>query len=262
MDALLDGLGRLIAKKRELKQAAMQQLLTGRTRLQGFGPTKSFKRYAYGSIPDDWALMPLSSAGTMNGRIGWQGLKQREFTDDPEDPYLITGMNFRDGRIQWEDVYHIPMARYKQAPEIQLRSGDVLMTKDGTIGKLLFVDEVPYPGMASLNSHLLVFRPATGRFVPKFLFYQLASPSFAQHIELHKSGTTFFGLTQAATGKYPMVLPSNAEQSAVAQALTDMDAELAALETRHSKTRDLKQAMIQELLTGKTRLIQLEVAHV
>ena len=113
------------------------------------------------------------------------------------------------------------------------------MTKDGTIGKLLFVDEVPYPGMASLNSHLLVFRPATGRFVPKFLFYQLASPSFAQHIELHKSGTTFFGLTQAATGKYPMVLPSNAEQSAVAQALTDMDAELAALETRHSKTRDL-----------------------
>lgn len=261
VDALLGGLDRLIAKKRDLKQAAMQQLLTGRTRLQGFGPTKSFKRYAYGAIPDDWELMSLSLAGTMNGRIGWQGLKQREFTDDPEDPYLITGMNFKDGRIQWEDVYHIPMARYKEAPEIQLRSGDVLMTKDGTIGKLLFVDEVPYPGTASLNSHLLVFRPAAGRFVPKFLFYQLAAPPFAQHIELHKSGTTFFGLTQAATGKYPMVLPSNAEQSAIAQALTDMDVELASLETRRAKTHDLKQAMMQELLTGKTRLVPAGAVH-
>jgi type I restriction enzyme S subunit len=80
VDALLDGLERLIAKKRDLKQAAMQQLLTGLTRLKGFGPTKSFKPFVYGSIPDDWTTMPLSIAGTVNGRIGWHGLKQREFT--------------------------------------------------------------------------------------------------------------------------------------------------------------------------------------
>lgn len=260
VDALLGGMDRVITKKRELRQAAMQQLLTGKTRLQGFGPTKSFARFAYGSIPDDWTTMPLSVAGTMNGRIGWQGLKQREFTDNPDDPFLITGMNFKDGRIRWEDVYHIPMTRYKEAPQIQLRPGDVLMTKDGTIGKLLFVESIPYPGLASLNSHLLVLRPAAGRFVPRFLFYQLSSPPFAQHIELHKSGTTFCGLTQTATGKYPVVLPSIAEQTAIAEVLRDMDAEIATLEERRDKTRGLKQAMMQELLTGKTRLVQPEAA--
>ena len=195
----------------------------------------------------------------MSGRISWQGLKQREFTDNPDDPFLITGINFKDGRIRWEEVYHIRMKRYNEDPEIQLRPGDVLITKDGTIGKLLFVDEIPHPHMASLNSHLLVLRPAAGRFVPKFLFYQLASPPFAQHIELHKSGTTFFGLTQAATGKYPIVLPPIYEQTAIAQALTNMDAELSALEASRDKARALKQAMMQELLTGRTRLLATEV---
>jgi type I restriction enzyme S subunit len=129
------------------------------------------------------------------------------------------------------------------------------MTKDGTIGKLLYVDYIPNPGRASLNSHLLVFRPIANQYNPKFLFYQLGSPTFAQHIELHKSGTTFFGLSQTATGKYPTILPTLAEQTAIAELLTEMDAELAALEQRLEKTRALKQAMMQELLTGKTRLI-------
>lgn len=255
VDGLLGGLDRFIAKKRALKQAAMQQLLTGQTRLPGFGPTASFKAYAFGSIPDDWDVKPLKSVSTMNGRIGWQGLKQEEFTMSPNDPFLITGMNFKDGKIRWDEVYHIPEKRYLEAAPIQLRPNDVLMTKDGTIGKLLYVDYIPHPGRASLNSHLLVFRPIAGQYNPKFLFYQLSSPTFAQHIELHKSGTTFFGLSQTATGKYPTILPGLPEQTAIAEVLTDMDAELAALEQRREKTRALKQAMMQELLTGRTRLI-------
>jgi type I restriction enzyme S subunit len=255
VDALLVGLDRLIAKKRDLKEGAMQQLLTGQTRLAGFGPTKRFKQFDYGVIPEDWEVKPFWKVSSMNGRIGWQGLKQEEFTQRPDDPFLITGMNFKDGRIRWAEVYHIPTKRYLEAQEIQLRVGDVLMTKDGTIGKLLFVDQIPYPGKASLNSHLLVFRPLQNHYDPKFLFYQLGSPQFARHVDLHKSGSTFFGLTQAATGTYPMVLPSLPEQTAIATTLSDMDAEISALEARHNKTRDLKQAIMQELLTGKTRLV-------
>jgi len=99
VDALVSALDQLIAKKRDLKQAAMQQLLTGHTRLPGFGPTASFKEHSFGSIPDDWDVKPLKSVSTMNGRIGWQGLKQEEFTLSPSDPFLITGMNFKDGKI-------------------------------------------------------------------------------------------------------------------------------------------------------------------
>ncbi len=255
VDALLSGLDRLIAKKRDLKQASMQQLLTGQTRLKGCGPTKGFKQYDYGIIPDDWSVRPFNKVSSMNGRIGWQGLKQDEFTENPDDPFLITGMNFKDGRIRWGEVYHIPTKRYQEAPDIQLQVGDVLATKDGTIGKLLFVDHIPNPGKASLNSHLLVFRPLNQQYDPKFLFYQLGSPAFVRHIELHKSGSTFFGLTQAATGKYPVVIPSLPEQTTIAAALSDMDAELAALEARRDKIHALKQGMMQELLTGRTRLL-------
>jgi type I restriction enzyme, S subunit len=255
VNGLLGGLELLIAKQHDLKQAVMQQLLTGQTRVKGFGPTKAFKRFDYGFIPDDWSVRPFGKVSTMSGRIGWQGLKQDEFTENPDDPFLITGMNFKDGRIRWEEVYHIPMKRYQEAAAIQLKTGDVLITKDGTIGKLLFVDAIPYPGMASLNSHLLVFRPIERQYDPKFLFYQLGSPTFARHVELHKSGSTFFGLTQAATAKYPVVLPSLSEQTAIVEVLTEMDVELAALEQRREKTHALKQAMMQQLLTGKIRLI-------
>jgi len=259
--ALMGALDRLIGKKRELKQASMQQLLTGQTRLPGFGPTVKFKQHIYGSIPDDWNVKPLKLVSTMSGRIGWQGLQQGEFTENPDDPFLITGMNFKDGKIRWDEVYHIPTKRYLEAPPIQLRLNDILMTKDGTIGKLLYVDVIPYPGKASLNSHLLVFRPIGGQYEPKFLFYQLGSPAFAQHVELHKSGSTFYGLTQDATGKYPVVLPSVSEQTAIAEVLAEMDAELASLEQRREKTRALKQGMMQELLTGRTRLVSPKESH-
>lgn len=261
VDALLGALDRLIAKKRELKRAVMQQLLSGQTRLPGFGPTMKFKQYAYGLIPTDWDVKLLKSVSTMNGRIGWQGLQQDEFTENPDDPFLITGMNFKNGKIRWDEVYRIPIKRYLEAPPIQLRPNDILMTKDGTIGKILYVDAIPYPGKASLNSHLLVFRPISGQFEPKFFFYQLGSLAFAQHVELHKSGSTFFGLTQNATGKYPAILPSAAEQSAIAEVLSDMDADLSMVEVRREKTSALKLCMMQELLTGRTRLVAPEMAH-
>ena len=91
-------------------------------------------------IPSNWSLNKFKRVSYMKGRIGWQGLKQSEFLENKDLPYLITGMNFKDGKIRWDEVYHITNERYDEAPEIQLKEGDVLMTKDGTIGKLLFVN--------------------------------------------------------------------------------------------------------------------------
>jgi type I restriction enzyme, S subunit len=240
-DALLEALDCLIAKKRDLKQATMQQLLTGKTRLPGF--------------TGEWEVKPLKGISTMHGRIGWQGLKQEEFTTNDSDPFLITGMNFKEGKIRWKEVYHIPDNRYQEDKNIQLKDGDILITKDGTIGKLLYVENIPFPGKASLNSHLLVFRPLNGAYNPKFLFYQLSSKHFADYVDLNKSGSTFFGITQEAVGNYQAYLPSLSEQTAIAQILSDMDTEIAALEQRRDKTRALKQGMMQELLTGRIRLI-------
>ncbi|UKO98342.1 restriction endonuclease subunit S [Nostoc sp. UHCC 0870] len=206
-------------------------------------------------IPEDWIIKPLKTVSSMNGRIGWQGLKQEEFTFNEGDPFLITGMNFKDGKIRWGEVYHIPEKRYQEAKNIQLKEDDILMTKDGTIGKLLYVENIPFPGKASLNSHLLVFRPLNHTYEPKFLFYQLSSKQFADYVDLNKSGSTFFGITQEAIGNYKAYLPSLPEQKAIAQILSDMDAEITALEQKRDKYKAIKQGMMQELLTGKTRLI-------
>jgi len=89
---------------------------------------------------------------------------------------------------------------------------------------------------------------------PKYLYYQLASRRFRDFVELSKSGTTFFGLSQAAVAAYPVLLPPLAEQVRIATVLSDMDAEIAALESRLAKARNIKQGMMQELLSGRIRL--------
>ncbi|MFA5055592.1 MAG: restriction endonuclease subunit S [Dehalococcoidia bacterium] len=205
-------------------------------------------------IPSEWQEKPLREISLMHGRIGWQGLTQAEFTSNAEDPFLITGVDFRDGGIDWDTAYHVSHERYDVAPQIQLRSGDVLMTKDGTIGKMLYVEHIPYPGLATLNSHLLVLRPIHNSYIPSFLFYQMLSRRFSEYIEQNKSGSTFFGLSQEATGRYMTLLPPLAEQEAIAAALSDADALIEALEQLIAKKRQIKQGAMQELLTGKRRL--------
>jgi type I restriction enzyme, S subunit len=215
----------------------------------------SYKQTEVGIIPEDWSIQPLLDISTMHGRIGWQGLKQSEFTMNTEDPFLITGMNFKDGDIRWDEVYHIPVKRYEEAKQIQLRNDDVLITKDGTIGKTLYIDAIPFPGKASLNSHLLVFRPLGNRYIPKYLYYQLNSQTFLNHVEQEKSGSTFFGITQEAMGKFQIPLPpTEAEQTAIAEALSDADALIAGLEKLIAKKRNIKQGAMKLLLTGKKRL--------
>jgi type I restriction enzyme S subunit len=234
MDSLIEGLEKLLVKKRNIKQGAMQELLTPK---------------------EGWNFKPLCEVSYMKGRIGWQGLKQSEFTMISDQPFLITGMNFKDGSIRWNEVYHVPEERYEIAKDIQLRKGDVLMTKDGTIGKLLYVSIIPYPYKATLNSHLLLFRPLYGSYNPKFLYYQLSSKSFKNFIEIRKSGTTFFGISQESVGEYHMFLPKLEEQNFIANTLTAMDNEITQLETQLSKYKNIKTGMMQELLTGKKRLV-------
>ncbi len=215
---------------------------------------EGFKKTEVGAIPIDWKFKPLKVVSSMSGRIGWQGLKQEEFTFNSRDPYLITGMNFKDGKIRWEEVYHIPEKRYQEAKNIQLKKDDILMTKDGTIGKLLYVEDIPFPSKASLNSHLLVFRPLNYSYYPKFLFYQLSSKQFLDYVDLNKSGSTFFGITQEAIGNYKAYLPPLPEQRTIALSLSDTDALIAACDRAITKKRNIKQGAMQQLLTGKMRL--------
>lgn len=239
VDALLSSLDALIAKKRDIKQAAMQQLLTGKTRLPGFGGA--------------WVTQKLGDVATLKARIGWQGLTTAEYLD-AGDYYLVTGTDFTNGRIDWEHCHYVTQSRYNQDQYIQIRPRDVLVTKDGTIGKVALVDKLDRP--ATLNSGVFVIRPKNDGFEPEFFYFLLMSRAFDEFLSQLSAGSTINHLYQKDFVGFTYQLPlMKEEQIAVAKILSDIDAELSTLETQRKKTKLLKQGMMQELLTGKTRLV-------
>jgi type I restriction enzyme S subunit len=249
IDDLIKQKERLIELLKEKRQAVINTAVT-----KGLDPKVKMKESGIkwlNEIPAKWILKKLSYNTYMKGRIGWQGLKHEEFTE--VGPYLITGMNFKDGVIRWDEVYHITQERYNEAPEIQLHIGDVLMTKDGTIGKLLFIDKLPAP--ASLNSHLLVLRPTDNSYLPKYFYYQLMSDWFLIHIELNKTGTTFYGITQEAVGRYKMLLPPIEEQQKIVDYidhwLNKYENTKEQLFTQIEKLKEYRKSLISEAVTGK-----------
>ncbi len=238
VDALIGALEKLIAKKRDLKQAAMQQLLTGQKRLPGFH--------------GEWEILIMAEKSTLKARIGWQGLTTAEYLPTGEY-YLVTGTDFVGGRVNWATCCFVDASRYVQDKNIQLKPRDILLTKDGTIGKVGFVDALPGP--ATLNSGVFVIRPKGDAYDPLFFYYILTSRVFEDFLAQLQAGSTISHLYQKDFVNFRFRAPSVPEQTAIADVLSDMDAEIAALEQRLAKTRALKQGMMQELLTGRIRLV-------
>lgn len=239
VDALIAALDRLIAKKRDIKQAAMQELLTGKRRLPGFS--------------GEWVMKRLGDSSILKARIGWQGLTTAEYLDSG-DYYLVTGTEFKDAYIDWSSCHFVDESRYKQDKNIQLKEHDVLVTKDGTIGKVALISSLPKP--ATLNSGVFVIRPIDNAFHPDFFYYLLCSNSFIEFLVQLSAGSTINHLYQKDFVSFTYKTPATiGEQIAIAAILSDMDAEIAALEARRDKTRALKQGMMQELLTGRIRLV-------
>lgn len=231
-DALIESLELLITKKRQIKQGAMQELLCPK---------------------DGWNEKKLGSTATLKARIGWQGLTTAEYLETG-DYYLVTGTDFKGGYIDWDHCPCVEESRYKQDKNIQLKPHDVLVTKDGTIGKVALVNHLNKP--ATLNSGVFVIRPIDGAFNPDFFFYLLCSNVFSEFLAQLSAGSTINHLYQKDFVTFKYKTPGTLEeQIAIATILSDMDAEIASLETKICKTRQLKQGMMHNLLTGRIRLI-------
>lgn len=239
VDALLAAQDALIAKKRAIKQGAMQELLTGKRRLPGFS--------------GEWLFQRLGTAAVLKARIGWQGLTTAEYLDSG-DYYLVTGTDFLEGKIDWANCACVTKSRYDQDPYIQIFPRDVLVTKDGTIGKIAIVDTIDKPG--TLNSGVFVVRPKGCSFVPEFFYYLLQSEVFDKFLAQLSAGSTINHLYQKDFVGFAYQLPPTAEeQIAIAEVLRDMDSEIADLEAKRSKSALLKHGMMQALLTGRIRLV-------
>jgi type I restriction enzyme S subunit len=221
MDTLISGLDDLIAKKRDIKQATMQQLLTGKTRLPGFSGDWEVKRL--GDVADclDNLRIPLNEA-------------QRQ---SMKGDYPYCGAN---GVLGFVDRYVID-------------DDIILMAEDGGYFDEYETRPIAYRmvGKCWVNNHAHILKARPG-FDQGFIFYSIVHKNILPFLA---SGTRA-KLNKSEMYKIELVAPvSPIEQKAIATVLTDIDDELAALEQRREKTRELKQAMMQELLTGRTRLV-------
>ena len=273
VDTLIANLEKLIAKKKNIKQGAMQQLLTGKKRLPGFAPderqkechsersakreveeSNGYKMTELGLIPSDWENVNISKTCTIKARIGWQGLKSTEYLNSG-DYILVTGTDFKNGFIDWSTCSYVSEWRFKQDKNIQIKKGDVLVTKDGTIGKVAFLNEIPMEG--TLNSGVFVVRSKDLKKIDSvYLSLVFKSSWFDNFLDEITSGSTIVHLYQKDFVKFNFPIPSSIEeQTAIANVLSDMDTEISALETTLAKCRTLKTGMMQQLLTGKIRLV-------
>ena len=239
VDALLGELDRLIAKKRDLKQAAMQQLLTGQTRLPGFH--------------GEWKVKRLGDFGTTYG--GLTGKTKADFGAGTAQ--YITFMNVMTNvvidREIFERVNVSPIETQNRAKKGDLFFNGSSETPEEVAMCAVLVEEVQD---VYLNSFCFGFRFQEGTEADGVFFaYHLRGREGRELIKSLAQGSTRYNLSKVALLNSSLRLPTLPEQTAIATVLSDMDAELSALEARRDKTRDLKQAMMQELLTGRTRLV-------
>jgi type I restriction enzyme S subunit len=231
-DALIGALDRLIAKKRDLKQAAMQQLLTGQKRLPGFS--------------GEWEVKRLRQLAKI----------QRGASPRPIDSPIWFDDSSTVGWVRISDVTRAGMYLRETEQRLSLlgvqtsrpvRRGSLIMSICATVGWPIIteIDTCIHDGFVVFD-HL--------RADQRFLYYILKSiePNWSRH---GQTGSQMNLNTGLITGTEVSIPPTVAEQTAIAEVLSDMDTEIAALERRRDKTRALKQGMMQELLTGRTRLV-------
>jgi len=223
-DALMTSLDQLIAKKRNIKQGAMQVLLTGKKRLAGFS--------------SEWEEKELNRVATfVNGRA--YSLSEWETSGTP----VIRLQNLTgSGEAYYYSNLNLPQHQY-------CNKGDLLYMWSASFGPYIWQGE-----KAIYHYHIWKIECDESQLDRLYLFYQL--DDLTNHLKRKaSSGGTMLHVTKETMESVRILLPSLPEQQAIAEVLSDMDAEIEALEKKRDKYKAIKQGMMQELLTGKTRLV-------
>ncbi len=235
VDALLGALDRLIAKKRDLKQAAMQQLLTGQTRLPGFH--------------GEWEVKTIDQVGFVtSGKRLPLGCSLVEHSTP--HPYVrVTDM--RPGTVSLSEIKFVSETVFPVIKRYRIFCEDIFISVAGSLG---IVGKVPKE-LDGANLTENANRITNITCSQDFLMHVLMSPLIQNIIDTIQTVGAQPKLALTRIRKFIISLPPFFEQTAIAAVLSDMDTELTALEQRRNKTQALKQGMMQELLTGKTRLL-------
>ena len=244
VDELVSLTEKQLTKKKAIKQGAMQELLTGKKRLPGFSGER--QTFIFGELFDFIPNNAFTRAQMSdNGKV-----KNIHYGD------ILTKygayVDGRSGTIPYISK-EVDLSRF--ADRCYLQSGDIIVAdtaEDETVGKALEITNVDSPILA--GQHTLLCRPKI-RFADKFLGYYLNAACYHDQLLPYIVGTKVSSVSKAGVAQTKLVVPEYEEQQAIAEILSNMDSEIEALEQKLAKYRQIKQGMMQQLLTGKIRLV-------
>lgn len=242
-DAYIESLEQLVAKKRQIKQGAMQELLTGKMRLPGFS--------------GEWEKIALGDLGKVRRGVSYNPSHDLYQFDTQSTARLLRSNNIQEASVVFTDMQYVDTRRVS-ADQIMKDNDVVICMANGSkelVGKAArFRNEDGFT--YTFGSFMGCFRPNIQVINPDFAFYLFLTEEYRTHISILLAGSSINNLTPASVEALVISVPSEAkEQDALAIVLNDMDTEIEALKTKLTKARQLKQGMMQELLTGRIRLI-------
>jgi len=194
----------------------------------------------------------FSEVATVNGRIGWKGLKRSEYTN--EGPLFLAVKNIGKYDIDFTDTYHLSKERYEESPEIILKEKDILLTKDGTIGHVGFIKEIP--SKATVNSSIVIIRPKKrNELLPKFLYRYFQSTKFQAMVSHKKTGTCVPHLFQKDIKNFQLEIPDVNEQNIFINKIDQIEKHLISID-KYQKTIDeqleqLPKSVLKKAFTGR-----------
>ena len=192
-----------------------------------------------------WEQRKLSELTTMHARIGWQNLRTSEFLDSG-DYMLITGTDFQEGVIDYSTCHYVEKERYDQDKNIQIKNGSILITKDGTLGKVAYVQGLMMP--ATLNAGVFNVTIKNENIMDgKYLFQYLKAPFLMDYVSKKATGGTIKHLNQSILVDFPVAMPKREEQVKISRYFTALDNLITLHQRKCDETKQLKKFMLQKM---------------
>ena len=194
---------------------------------------------------DPWEQRKLSELTSMHARIGWQNLRTSEFLDSG-DYMLITGTDFNDGTINFSTCHYVERERYEQDRNIQIHNGSILITKDGTLGKVAYVQGLSLP--ATLNAGVFNVQIKDANSVDeKYLFQYLKAPFLMDYVDKKATGGTIKHLNQNILVDFPVILPQRSEQILIGAFFQQLDNLITLHQRKYDKLTNVKKSMLEKM---------------
>ena len=199
----------------------------------------------FDGFTDDWEQRKLSELASMHARIGWQNLRTSEFLD-VGDYMLITGTDFEDGKVNYSTCHYVEKERYDQDKNIQIKNGSILITKDGTLGKVAYVEGLSMP--ATLNAGVFnVEIKNKNETDGRYLFQFLKAPFLMDYVAQKATGGTIKHLNQNILVDFPISSPIKEEQTKIGEYFSSIDHLITLHQHKCNELREIKKYMLKNM---------------